>query len=73
MAKAPTTADRIAALQRNIRAYRIRHGDFCAAAGLNASTWCRWRNGKISPRATSLDHAEAALSELVKAVRAGRV
>lgn len=73
MAKAPTAAERIAALLKDIQGYRIRHRDFCAAAGLSASAWCRWRNGTASPRATSLDLAESALSELVKAVRAGRV
>lgn len=73
MAKAQTTADRIAALLKDIQGYRIRHRDFCAAAGLSSSTWCRWRHGKISPRAKLLDDAEAALAELVKAVRSGRV
>lgn len=68
-----TCAGRIAAMAETIASYNIKGRVFCERAGIAHSTWCRWKKAEgDSPRATTLDRAEAALGAMVKAVKAGR-
>ena len=54
----------IRAIEAELSAARIGIADFCDRAGINRSTWTRWKAGRFEPRREQWRRVVAALASL---------
>lgn len=71
MADADDILTDIQNLDAGLRRAGVTDADFCALAGINLSTWWRWRSGAAEPRWSLWRKAKAAGEALIKAAGGG--
>lgn len=61
-----STIDEILALEKAARAAGFRVADILRAAGVDRSTWTRWRKGVTSPRLDNWKAVNKAVADLLE-------
>lgn len=59
--------DEISHIERRLRLARIPLQELYRQAGINGSTWTRWRSSKTSPRLTTWNDVQRAADDLILA------
>lgn len=72
MVNAMTIIQDISSIERRLRLARIPLRHLFREAGINGSTWTRWRSNKTSPRLTTWNDVQRATEDLILA-KAGQV
>lgn len=60
-----STTEEILALEKQARSAGFRVADILRAAGVDRSTWTRWRNGVTSPRLDNWKAVNKAVADLL--------
>lgn len=62
-------SDEIENMAAGLAQHKVPTGAFCDKAGINPSTWQRWRNGDVMPNMRSFEAAKTAYDALIEAAR----